>query len=135
MKKEIKPKVYSLCSCGYDLMYKCGKCGYTFNMAHNGFDYCPHCGNKIDWGVIITVNEEWKSEFLDSLRTPKEKQMKEEIDQFNLTITDGRRRILKQTQATKNAIIKSNIKYYLGIGWSKEELIKKGFFKESDFDL
>nr|DAE47500.1 MAG TPA: nin one binding protein [Caudoviricetes sp.] len=135
MKKEIKPKVYSLCSCGYDLIYKCGKCEYTFNMAHNGFDYCPHCGSKIDWGVIITVNEEWKSEFLNNLETPKENQMKEEIDRFNLTITDGQRRILKQTQATRNAIIKSNIQYYLGIGWSKEELIKKGFFKEGDFDL
>lgn len=49
MKRAIKPKLYDLCNCGYELMYECGKCKYAFNMAHIGFDYCPHCGNKIDW--------------------------------------------------------------------------------------
>ena len=28
----------------------------------------------------------------------------------------------------------SNINYYLGQGWSKEELIKKAFFTEKDFE-
>ena len=65
MKKAIKPKLYDLCSCGYELMYECGKCKYTFNMAHICFDYCPHCGNKIDWGVVIECNEEWKNDYLD----------------------------------------------------------------------
>lgn len=134
-KKVIKPKVYSMMSCGYDLMYKCGKCDYTFNMAHDGFDYCPHCGNRIDWGVIITVNEEWKNEFLEALDTDKEKEMKDEIDRLNVYITDGQRRVMPQTPATRKAIIQSNIRYYLGVGWTKEELIKDGRFKEEDFDF
>lgn len=131
----IKPKVYSMMSCGYDLMYKCGKCKYTFNMAHDGFDYCPHCGNKIDWGVIITVNEEWKNEFFDALDTSKEKEMKDEIDRLNTYITDGKRRAMPKTQATKEAILRSNMHYYLGQGWTKAELVKQGFFKEEDFSL
>ena len=38
------------------------------------------------------------------------------------------------TPATKQAITKSNIQYYLGQGWTKEELIKKAFFTEKDFE-
>lgn len=134
MKKAIKPKLYSICCGGYTLMYKCGKCNYTFNMAHNGFDYCPHCGNKIDWGVVIECNEEWKSEYLDG-NLEKQKEMKDLIDKVNLTITDGERKVMKKTQATKNAIICSNINYYVNQGWTKEELITKGFFTEDDFKV
>ena len=131
-KKVIKPKAYDLGCGGYQLFYKCGKCEYCFNMAHNGFDYCPHCGNKIDWGVVIEVNEEWKQKYLNSDPEGKKK-MREFIDKANLYITDGERRAMEKTEATKKAIIKSNIRYYLGQGWTKEELIAKGFFTESDF--
>lgn len=133
MKKAIKPKLYSICCGEYTLMYECGKCGYTFNMAHNGFDYCPHCGNKIDWGVVIECNEEWKNEYLDG-NLEKQKEMKDFIDKVNLTITDGQRRAMKKTQATKDAILFSNINYYLGNGWSEKELINKGFFTEEEFE-
>lgn len=131
-KKAIKPKLYSICCGGYELMYRCGKCKYTFNMAHNGFDFCPHCGNKIDWGVVVECNEEWKKEYLDG-DLEKRKEMKDFIDKVNLTITDGERRAMKKTEATKKAIIESNIRYYINQGWTKEELISKGFFTESDF--
>ena len=41
-RKAIKPKMYSLGCSSYQVIYRCGKCGCVFNMAHDGFDYCPH---------------------------------------------------------------------------------------------
>lgn len=134
MIKEIKPKVNFLSSCGHDLIYKCGKCNYGFNMAHIGYDYCPHCGNKIDWGVVLTVNEEWKSKYF-SVDIKQQKEMLEKIDLLNSYITDGERREMEKTQATKNAILCSNIKYYLREGWTQEKLISKGFFTKEEFDI
>ena len=132
-RKAIKPKMYSMGCASYQIIYKCGKCGYAFNMAHDGFDYCPHCGSKIDWGVIWDVNEEWRAEYYraDSARR---QELQAEIDAVNETITDGEKKRMKFTPATKRAITKSNIQYYLGIGWTKEELIKEAFFTEEDFE-
>ena len=135
--KPIKPKVYSLCSCGYDLMYKCGSCGRVFNIVDSKFKFCPTCGKPIDWGVVYTVNEEWKNEYRRALDVDKKKQhaMKRFIDDLNLHITDGEKKQLPQTQATKNAILVSNINYYLGNGWTREQLINQGFYTEKDFEI
>lgn len=135
--KPIKPKVYSLCSGGYDLMYKCGSCGRVFNIVDSQFRFCPTCGKPIDWGVVYTVNEEWKNEYCRALDVDKKKQHKMErfIDDLNLHITDGEKKQLPQTQATKNAILVSNINYYLGSGWTREQLIRRGFYTEKDFEI
>ena len=101
-------------------------------MAHDGFDYCPHCGSKIDWGVIWEVNEEWRSKYICA-DYDRRQELKAEIDTINETITDGEKKRMKTTPATKQAITKSNIQYYLGQGWTKEELIKSKFFTEEDF--
>lgn len=131
-RKSIKPKMYSFGCSSYQIIYRCGKCGYTFNMAHDGYDYCPHCGSKIDWGVIWEVNEEWRSKYICA-DYDRRQELKAEIDAFNETITDGEKKRMKFTPATKQAITKSNIEYYLGQGWTKEELIKSKFFTEEDF--
>ena len=135
--KPIKPKVYSLCSCGYTLMYKCGSCGRVFNIVDSKFKFCPTCGKPIDWGVVYTVNEEWKNEYCRALNVDKKKQheMERFIDDLNLHITDNEKKQLPQTQATKNAILVSNINYYLGNGWTREQLINKGFYTEKDFKI
>ena len=41
---------------------------------------------------------------------------------------------IRDTDGTRRAVTKSNINYYLGQGWSKEELIKKAFFTEKDYE-
>ena len=132
-RKAIKPKMSSLGCSSYQVIYKCGKCGYGFNMAHDGFDYCPHCGSKIDWGVVWHVNEEWRSEYICADYNRRQ-ELNAEIDIVNETITDGEKKRMKFTLATKQAITKSNIQYYLSQGWPKEELIKKAFFTEKDFE-
>lgn len=136
--KPIKPKVYSLCTSGYDLMYKCGSCGRVFNLVDPKFKFCPACGKPIDWGVVYTVNEEWENEYcraLNEFDKGKQHAMESFIDDLNLHITDGEKKQLPQTQATKNAILVSNINYYLGSGWTREELINKGFYTERDFKI
>jgi hypothetical protein len=132
-RKAIKPKMSSLGCSSYQVIYKCGKCGYGFNMAHDGFDYCPHCGSKIDWGVVWHVNEEWRSEYICADYNRRQ-ELNAEIDIVNETITDGEKKRMKFTLATKQAITKSNIQYYLSQGWPKEELIKSKFFTEKEFE-
>lgn len=132
-RKAIKPKMYSLGCASYQVIYRCGKCGYAFNMAHDGFDYCPHCSSKIDWGVIWHVNEEWRSEYICA-DSAHRRELEAEIDAINETITDSEKKRMKSTSATKQAITKSNIEYYLGQGWTKEELIKSKFFTEKEFE-
>ena len=58
-----------------------------------------------------------------------------ERDALNQTITDGKRYEMRKTQATKDDITYRNICYYLGNGWSKEELLREGFFTEEDFKI
>lgn len=125
--------MFSLGCSSYQVIYKCGKCGYTFNMAHDGYDYCPHCGSKIDWGVIWKVNEEYSSEYIGA-DSAHRRELEAEIDLVNESITDGEKRRMTFTLGTRRAITKSNIEYYLGQGWTKEELIKKAFFTEKDFE-
>ena len=130
--KSIKPKADYLAPSSYEVLYRCGKCGYSFALADNNFLYCPHCGNKIDWGVVKEVNEGYKSAY-HSANYQDKQQMMRQLDLFNATMTDGEPRRLKQTEATKKAILSSNISYYLSQGWTKEDLIAKGFFTEEDF--
>lgn len=132
---KLKPKAYSMDCGGYDILYKCAKCEYPFAMADDSWHFCPCCGQEIDWGVIVTANEEWRVRFLSVMDNAKSKaSLLNELDCLNYTIEDGARHQMKMTDATKRAIIKSNISYYLGNGWTKETLIEKGFFKEEDFD-
>lgn len=132
-RKSIKPKVSRISDWDYQVLYTCGKCGYAFDLAHDGFDYCPHCGSKIDWGVIWDVNEEWRSKYI-SADYDHRRELCKELDSLNQTITDGEKKCMEYTLATKRAVTKSNIEYYLSRGSSKEELIKKGFFTEEDFE-
>lgn len=83
---------------------------------------------------MIECNEEWKNEYLDG-NIEKQKEMREFMDKVNLLFKDGERRVMKKTQATKDAIIRANINYYVTQGWTKEELIIKGFFTKEDFDV
>ena len=119
---KLKPKAYSMGTCGYEILYKCAKCAYPFTVANDSWHFCPCCGQEIDWGVIIQANEEWKQKLLD------------ELDALNTHAEVDTRYEMRQTEATKRAIIKSNISYYLGNGWTKEQLIENGFFKQEDFD-
>ena len=41
---------------------------------------------------------------------------------------------IRDTDATRRAVTKSNINYYLSQGWTKEELIKKAKKKKKDFE-
>lgn len=84
-------------------------------------------------GVIWKVNEEWRSKYV-SADSAHRRELEAEIDAVNETITDGEKKRMKFTPATKQAITKSNIQYYLGNGWQKEELIKNGFFTKEDFE-
>lgn len=132
-RKAIKPTVSRISDWGYQVLYKCGKCGYGFDMAHDGYNYCPHCGSKIDWGVIWEANEEWRHAYMRADNVKREL-MKKQIDECNQTITDGEKKCMEYTDATRRATTKSNIGYYLSQGWSKEELIKKAFFTEEEFE-
>lgn len=133
-KKVLKPKAYSLLCASYDVAYKCGKCDHAWQLVQPGFNYCPYCGSKIDWGVVYRVNEEWRAEFV-AANKEREKEMLDDLNRLNTYITDGEPRKFPTTQTTKDANKKSNIRYYLGMGWTKEELIKEGRFKEEDFDF
>jgi len=129
---KTKPKAYSMGVGGFEIIYRCGNkgCDFTFNMANSQWNYCPCCGKEIDWGVVVEANEEWKQKFL-SVMEDKEKlaDLLKELDTLNLTIKDGYRRKMNTTKATKTAIRKSNAQYYLGIGWTKEDLLKKAIDK------
>lgn len=107
-RKAIKPVVSRITDWGYQIIYKCGKCGYGFDMAHDGYDYCPHCGSKIDWGVIWEANEEWRHAYMCADNTKREL-MKKQIDEYNQTITDGEKKVMEYTDATRSAVTKSNI--------------------------
>lgn len=132
---KLKPKVYSMGTCGYEILYKCAKCSYPFNLASDHWRFCPCCGQEIDWGVIVTANEEWKQKFLNAFDKPEEKQkLLDELDKLNTHVEVDTRYEMRQTEATKRAIKQSNIRYYLGNGWTKEQLIENGFFKPEDFD-
>lgn len=132
---KLKPKAYSMGTCGYEILYKCAKCAYPFTVANDSWHFCPCCGQEIDWGVIVRANEEWKQKFLKVLDKPEEKQkLLDELDALNIHAEVDTRYEMRQTEATKRAIMKSNISYYLGNGWTKEQLIEKGFFKPEDFD-
>lgn len=132
---KLKPKAYSVGTRGYEILYKCAKCAYPFNLASDSWHFCPCCGQEIDWGVIVTANEEWKQMFLKALDKPEEKQkLLDELNALNTYAEVDARYKMYQTEATKRAIKRSNISYYLGNGWTKEELIETGFFKAEDFD-
>lgn len=132
---KLKPKPYSMSSTGHEITYKCANCGFKFNMANRDCHYCPKCSVEIDWGVITTANEEYRQLFLSVLDdTKKRYALLSALDMCNATITDGFRRAMEQTEDTKKAIVMSNIDYYLGIGWTKEELINKNFFTKKDFE-
>lgn len=143
--KVSKPYPDSIAAGGYEILYRCRECGYSFRLADDGFNYCPHCGVKLDWGVVVTANKEWQDKFLEAIEPhygnpnlvpdKAKNKMLADLDALNQTITDGKRYEMKQTQATKDDIIYRNICYYLGNGWSKEELIKEGFFTEEDFKI
>lgn len=134
--KKLKPKAYSMGCSGYEILYKCPKCSMKFNLANEDWHYCPCCGQALDWGVIVESNEEWKQKFLDVLdNSEKKKVLLSELDKQNTILPQDIRYKMQTTPATRKAIIKSNISYYLTEGWSKQELIKQGFFTEEDFKL
>ena len=33
----------------YD-MYDCPNCGKSYEIEYEKYDYCPHCGQALDWG-------------------------------------------------------------------------------------
>lgn len=132
---KLKPKAYSMVCGGYEIVYKCAKCAYPFTVANDSWHFCPCCGQEIDWGVVVSANEEWKQRFLSVLDNSESKAaLLNELDAINDTLKEDVRHQMKTTEATKRAITKSNISYYLGNGWTKEALIEKGFFKKEDFD-
>lgn len=66
MKRKIsKPYPYSMTHCGYTITYECRECGCKFLMRDDNPHYCHNCGVKLDWGVVLEANEEWKKKFLD----------------------------------------------------------------------
>lgn len=133
--KKIKPIAYSMGNGGYEIIYKCGICEYPFTMANSEWHYCPKCNTEIDWGVIVRANEEWTQHFLLVLDDCFAKTViLSQLNKINKQIKDGQRYEMKKTEATINATRKSNAQYYLGIGWTKEELIADRGFKEEDFE-
>lgn len=138
MKKKVsKPYPDGIAVSGYEILYRCRECGYSFRLAYDGFNYCPHCGVKLDWGVVVTANKEWQNEFIDAVYNDKDKHKKmlADLDALNQTITDGKRYEMKQTQATKDDIIYRNICYFLGNGWTREELLREHKYTEEDFKI
>ena len=132
---KLKPKAFSMGVNGYKILYKCPKCGLILNMATEDWHFCPRCGQILDWGVIVEANEEFRQMFLDSMHDSKTHQeLLDTLDEKNTTISEDTRYSMEQTEATKKAITKSDISYYISHGWIKEELIEKGFFKPEDFD-
>ena len=79
------------------------------------------------------ANEAWRHAYMRSDDIRREL-MKKQIEEYNQMITDGEKRMMEYTDATRRAVTKSNISYYLSQGWSKEELIKKAFFTEKEFE-
>ena len=35
--------------------WKCSNCGTKYRVCYTDYDYCPHCGQRIDWS-----EEEWE---------------------------------------------------------------------------
>lgn len=141
--KISKPYPDSIAAVGYEILYRCRECNYSFRLVDDGFNYCPGCGVKLDWGVVVTANKEWQDAFLEAIEPhyddpnwipDKEKnKMLSDLDSLNQTITNGKRHEMKKTQATKDDIIYRNICYFLGNGWTKEELLREGKYTEEDF--
>lgn len=47
-----KPDVSAYNEDGSLLMYKCPSCASSYDIDYDGqFDYCPKCGQLIDWSV------------------------------------------------------------------------------------
>lgn len=135
--KKLKPKAYSMGCGGHQIIYRCGKegCDFHFNLASSDWHFCPKCGTAINWGVVTQANEEWKQEFLSALEDKEKKEkLLTALDTLNSYIDDECQRQMKTTEATKKAITQSNINYYIGIGWTKEQLLDNGWFKEEDFN-
>lgn len=143
--KVSKPYPDSIAAGGYEILYKCRECSYPFRLTDDGFNYCPHCGVKLDWGVVATANKEWQDEFLEAIKPHYEDpswiphvvrdKMLADLDFLNQTITNGKRHEMKQTQATKDDITYRNICYFLGNGWTREELLREGMYTEEDFKI
>ena len=89
-RKAIKPVVSRISDWGYQIIYKCGKCGYGFAMAHDGYDYCPHCGSKIDWGVMWEANEEWRHAYMRADNIKREL-MKKQIEEFDIILKERKK--------------------------------------------
>lgn len=133
--KKLKPKANKL-GWGYEILYKCPSCDMAFNVANNDWHFCPKCGQPLDWGVITTANEEWQQRYIEFIYNSEEKKkMLAELDHINQTLPEDIRHEMEVTPETHKQILKSNINYYLGQGWTKKELIRDGFYTEEDFKL
>lgn len=82
----------------------------------------------------MRANEEWKQQFLDAIYDSTRKQMLlEAVDVANKRIPIDEPHEMEATEETKKALRKSNAQYYLGVGWTKEQLIAERGFAEEDF--
>ena len=136
--KSIKPKFERPESCGYGLIYSCGKCGREFAMVDSSFFYCPTCGAKIDWGVVTRSNAEWLHKYRTAMLGHQDsviEELKCQLARWNDMIDDGVKREMPVTDLTRKEILTNNIDYYMNQGWGKLELIEKGFFTEEDFEF
>lgn len=135
--KKYKPKARSFSCGGYDIVYRCGKCGADFGLAdYRSWKFCPCCGAGIDWGVIITANAEVKDAYLSVIDNSKEAaKVMALIDDLNKVLQEDIPKQMEQTPKTKQQILRNNIRYYTSQGYSKERLIAEGFFTKEDFDL
>ena len=66
-----------------EVLYKCPKCDASFQIYGSNQNYCHMCGQAIDWGVIIKVNNRWKDEYHGCNDYQKQQELMREIDELN----------------------------------------------------
>lgn len=131
MKRKVL--AHELASTGYGIRYKCPKCDMPFVSTIPDVKFCSSCGQELDWGVIIKCNAEYKDVYFSSDDETKEKLLKE-LNKLNLQIEEDKQYNMELTEKTKLEILKTNVQYYLDMGYTKENLIELKYFTKDEIE-
>lgn len=83
--KKLKPIASRISQWGLmtEVIYRCPKCDASFQIYGHKQNFCHLCGQELDWGVIINVNNQWKDEYHNCNDYQKQQELMKEIDELN----------------------------------------------------
>lgn len=131
MKRKVL--AHEIASTGYGIRYKCPTCGAHFVSTIPDVKFCSSCGQELDWGIIIKCNAEYKDVYFSSDNETKEKLLKE-LNKLNSQIEQDKQYTMELTEKTKLEILKTNMQYYLDMGYTKDDLINRKYFTKEEIE-